>query len=146
MPCDQATLNDGPTDSNVVVVNGIRDFAWVLKESKKQTVVVKVFAENSPDSQKAITAYQEVAKDKKNAVFAAMDIFGHQGQESQNYQLVVRMMLMVGVTRLSLPTFLFFRNGRLANENPIIQGYKSKNELHSSIAQRLVDTDGQSDS
>lgn len=124
--------------SNILLINGVRDFAWLLEQSKKQPVVVKVFADKSPDSQKAAEAYQKVAHDTKDAIFVAMDIFGRRGQKSQNFHLITRIMFMAGFNSISLPTFIFLRNGRLVHDKAVLQGYKSEDDLKNSIIESLA--------
>ena len=126
-------------ESDVLVINGVSQFyQGVIQHSKTKPVIVKICASNSQDSNKIKPIFQDTAKKMKDSVtFVAMDLFDRNEENPENYQIVIKLMLAAGVSRLALPTLLFFRDGRLVKPDPVTQGFLPMDELAKTIEVKL---------
>ena len=67
----------------------------------------------------------------------AIDLFQTRNKNSENYSLVIQLMLQRGVQQLKLPAFVFFKQGQLvipsAVQGAVVQGLQSEADLKAII-------------
>jgi thiol-disulfide isomerase/thioredoxin len=102
--------------------------------SLAKPVVVKVYSSVVADCIKSLELFQNAADVfKGQVVFVSMDIFGNCKNNAGNYQLIQNLMRCSNVSRIQLPTFLFFKDGSLHMPNhfpvAILQGINSGKQL-----------------
>jgi hypothetical protein len=122
---------DDGTPSGVVIVNGVTAFnEVVLKGSVLKPVVVKIHSVKSTDSTRSLPLFQEIAGEcAEKAVCVAMDLFATHKEQPENYQVILHIMAKFGINRLQLPTYLFYKNGKLEPTQPVAYGFQTKEQL-----------------
>lgn len=131
---------DDGTPSGVVIVNGITAFnEVVLKGSVLKPVVVKIHSVKSTDSARSLPLFQEIAGEcADKAVCVAMDLFATHKEQPENYQVILHIMAKFGINRLQLPTYLFYKNGKLEDAQPVVYGFQTKEQLASLLKRYSV--------
>ena len=138
-PVDLASFSyeqpcSGLKTGQVMKINGNAMFyQGVIDQSQQKLVVVKICAEINQASQTVKPIFQEVAALTQNSSFVAMDLFELYQSCNENYQLVMKVMHFAGFKRLSVPTFLLFKKGKLQEVIALNQHSAVKNVLISAI-------------
>jgi hypothetical protein len=112
----------------VLRVMGAQQFgAQVLKS--KLPVVVKVWTEHGERFQKDQALYQDVAENyKKSVSFVSLSM-------SENEDVIKFLMRKLKISQVSLPLYLFFKEGALFL--PLVSGFMTKDELHKIIQKKF---------
>ena len=136
-PCVPENRENGRT-SRVQLVNGKDAFQYhVLDQSQKKPAVVKFFSD-SADSARVKDHFQETADvfgDKIN--FFAVDIAAQNNGAPENQDIVAQLMMLLGITKVDLPLFFFFKNGNLCSPSPMLQGFYTKENLEAFIKNKF---------
>jgi anaerobic glycerol-3-phosphate dehydrogenase len=122
------------TNSNVLCVNGVTQFHdYVLKASLKNPIIVKVQDSLSVDAPKTTSLFQELADNLNQLNFVSVDIIAECNGQPENSQILANIMQEEHCSRLDLPIFLFFKDGKLYKtekiQTGILQGFYTKENL-----------------
>lgn len=136
-PCVPENRENG-RESRVQLVNGKDAFQrHVLDQSQKKPTVVKFFSD-SADSIRVKNHFQETADvfgDKIN--FFAVDIAAKNNDAPENQDIVAQLMMLLGIVKVDLPLFFFFKNGNLCSPSPMLQGFYTKENLEAFIKNKF---------
>lgn len=133
--------------STVVSINGVAAFnRYVILASFKKPVIVKICSERSQESLKVKQSFQQASSAfLGKASFIACDIFDQINDFSENYNVIMQVMGRENITQLSLPLFLFYKDGVLYRPEHLpaamLHGFYTKENLEAFINRKFFQQD-----